>query len=410
MSQAGTNMENDGEEHTALKQSWLQATSALELLIKQPSSDGITPSDHVSLKVELDRLYLWGECIGLPHGSIDQRLDLRKMARYLIDAKVSIRKATQTPSLPEPSVWKSTRTPEAIKMLLQELETLQRQLRGFLTAEERKELRERSREMGFKLVLANDATELEIIENAIKALGPSNQEDKELEHLAQIRRRLVQLQTSFQQFENTCPRGSSAVLPAENLGNLYDQEADTTLGTYDDEHQEHVYVEWKMTEREQTPAARRAISRRVQDLASILDSPEEIGLNVLSCLGVVIDQLRQERQYGFVYRLPPQTRIKPGTQFMPFSLYNLLGTTFAPSLSARVGLARNLAMGLVRLHAIGWLHKCIKSEHVLFFPENLSQRSLDNPRMVGLSYARKDTEKDKVYSEKRGGSSGIFAG
>jgi hypothetical protein len=142
------------------------------------------------------------------------------------------------------------------------------------------------------------------------------------------------------------------------------------------------------------------VYERVKELARMLHefepaASDESGPRTLKCKGWYEDQATA--QFYFVYRLPAECEVPSGdTEFRSLSkLYK----TSTPSIGARIRLARSLAMTLLRVHEQNWLHKGIRSDHVLFFPRKAGGRpSLDYPRLVGFDYARRDGLNE--YSEK----------
>lgn len=127
------------------------------------------------------------------------------------------------------------------------------------------------------------------------------------------------------------------------------------------------------------------IYARVKDLAQELSKmmPEEC--QTLHCKGWYEDSKR--KQFYLVYEPPPYSSAP--TEYK--TLYDYIGSTFRPSLNDRISLARQLAKSIHQIHEKGWLHKGIRSDHVLFFPEKRgAPRSINNPRLVGFDFARRD--------------------
>jgi len=136
---------------------------------------------------------------------------------------------------------------------------------------------------------------------------------------------------------------------------------------------------------------------RVKALAKQLSSfpwrlTGEDGIWTLLCKGWYEDQ--STSQFYFVFRLPPECE----EPCQPKSLYQIYRTS-KPSVGTRIRLARSLAITIRKIHESGWLHKGIRSDHVLFFPRRPGGRpDLDNPRLVGFDFARRDGPYE--YSDK----------
>src|SRR2546423_11636991 len=86
---------------------------------------------------------------------------------------------------------------------------------------------------------------------------------------------------------------------------------------------------------------------------------------------------------SILYKLPGtigvQSRERPAENLMlraPVTLQSLLGTKqkqgIRSTLGARFELARKLVRAVCLLHSSGWLHKNIRAESVMFFPEHVS--------------------------------------
>jgi Prion-inhibition and propagation len=158
--------------------------------------------------------------------------------------------------------------------------------------------------------------------------------------------------------------------------------APRTVGKYENEN---VFIEWKAI-----PDSRPIeIDRRVENLAVFLQSPKERTFRSLKCLGVLEDS--NHSRYCFIYEKPNQFP-PTGENIPPRTLLQYLSSSYIPSLTARFRLASQLAYTILHLHTSGWLHKAIRSENILFFPTGTeSQRSLENPYLMGYEYARADS-------------------
>lgn len=129
---------------------------------------------------------------------------------------------------------------------------------------------------------------------------------------------------------------------------------------------------------------------RVLDLAEVLHGPESDGFLSLKCNGWYEDPAKE--QFYFVFRLPASY----DGNALPNSLLDYLSSSFRPSLTARIHLAHTLASAIENIHSKSWMHKGMRSENVIFM--NPRMRSLDEPRLIGFDFARREGENE--YSEK----------
>ncbi|KLO95491.1 uncharacterized protein LW93_8031 [Fusarium fujikuroi] len=115
---------------------------------------------------------------------------------------------------------------------------------------------------------------------------------------------------------------------------------------------------------------------------------------------------------SILYRLPGtigfQSRERPAENLKlraPVTLQSLLGTRqkrgIRSMLGARFELARKLVRAVCLLHSSGWLHKNIRAESVMFFPEHVSTLQEDRyevkieidvskPSLMGYIFSRPD--------------------
>ncbi|MDI1488758.1 MAG: hypothetical protein OHK93_008034 [Ramalina farinacea] len=251
-------------------------------------------------------------------------------------------------------------------------------------------LRRISRELALELPWPDSPSELEYKEAACKiSMKEDSKRLQKLLSLIQSRRKLIDIEAADQSLSSLgeIHRSRAYVKQAANLGDLWDEGGPATIGTWKAGGRRHVYVEWKDLSSEKSSERKDAMWERIQDLGDVLSS--KAGLNVLPFLAII---QKRDDHWGFVYELPESTKLDSKSQTKPSTLRDLIGEQYKPSLSARMRLGLSLATSLLNFHLIGWLHKSIRSEHVMFFPENPSQRSLRRPRWVGLTYARGDTD------------------
>ncbi|KAL9477466.1 hypothetical protein ACSS6W_007307 [Trichoderma asperelloides] len=145
------------------------------------------------------------------------------------------------------------------------------------------------------------------------------------------------------------------------------------------------YVEWKSYDWNSSKESRDRILDSIVNLAMLLNAPKHPVFRTLDCV-VIIDEPIKSR-YMYVYRWPVESESPPA----PRTLHELLSSTFKPSLTDRFALSHQLSRALFYMHLANWMHKSFSSYNVLFFPESSdSPRPLNDPYIVGFSYARPD--------------------
>ncbi|RPB12606.1 hypothetical protein P167DRAFT_605742 [Morchella conica CCBAS932] len=133
--------------------------------------------------------------------------------------------------------------------------------------------------------------------------------------------------------------------------------------------------------------------RQVRQLTTLLYSQEDAGFRVLPCRGYIND--RAGSRLGFVYDVPSGALPKPLTLESALNLST--SRSKKPSVTTRLKLAYNLAESLYLLHTVGWVHKNLNSENIVFFtPENSSAGSsgsiYEAPWIVGFEYSRQESD------------------
>ncbi|KAG7109121.1 hypothetical protein HYQ44_011996 [Verticillium longisporum] len=181
-----------------------------------------------------------------------------------------------------------------------------------------------------------------------------------------------------------------------------------------------VLVEWVEYDRED-PDERFLHLRRLDDLARMLRSASarHPDLHTPDCVGYVDDAPAHPR-YGLVYKLPrPSASTSPASDTAlaadaatpaHTSLHALIaGPLRTPDLTARIDLARTLAVALWSLHSLDWLHKSLCSANILFIrpavPSSSSSSSqkdasasaaqapcIESPHLVGFDASRPDLD------------------
>lgn len=124
------------------------------------------------------------------------------------------------------------------------------------------------------------------------------------------------------------------------------------------------------------------LRERLVSIAALLNSDYTYRLpGTLRCKGIEHNSAR--RAFGFVYELPPSTD-------RPMTLNQLLQPRYRPLLEDRFSLARDVCHSLYKFHQLGWLHRNIHSENIVFV---LSEGPAENkaakkPHFLGFSRSR----------------------
>jgi hypothetical protein len=138
-------------------------------------------------------------------------------------------------------------------------------------------------------------------------------------------------------------------------------------------------------------ASRWKLLKRVQHLAQVLHVPKDLGFRSLHCIGLSVDD--DASRVAFVFQLPALAAHDT------ISLKDMLSGTKgpkAPSVSARMNLAVQIAQSIRYFHTVGWMHKNLRSENVRFFAEDASsfveggEGILADPVLTGFPFARLD--------------------
>ncbi|MCJ1381386.1 hypothetical protein MMC17_004496 [Xylographa soralifera] len=133
---------------------------------------------------------------------------------------------------------------------------------------------------------------------------------------------------------------------------------------------------------------------RVRELVGLLQQSQMSEFRIPRCVGFFDDRDDTEDsnhpdRFGIVFEKPDPS---PGASG-PLSLLDAITRLPCPSLSVRVVLAHKVANSLLYLHAVKWLHKSLRSDGIIFFPDPHSQEpNLADPFLSGFEYARPDRD------------------
>ncbi|OTA54510.1 hypothetical protein K449DRAFT_389246 [Hypoxylon sp. EC38] len=121
---------------------------------------------------------------------------------------------------------------------------------------------------------------------------------------------------------------------------------------------------------------------RVENLAALLNAPKDETFRSLLCRGIVVDG----NIVSFVFHHPtPDKPIEPRSLLDLFSARDGIEP---PSLTERVHLGLCIARLVQNFHRAGWFHKSLRSQNILFFPQDDGSISLEDPFLAGFAFAR----------------------
>jgi hypothetical protein len=155
----------------------------------------------------------------------------------------------------------------------------------------------------------------------------------------------------------------------------------------------NVAVEYKSYEQDTTGSISEIVSRRILQLVALLHEAKDDRFRVLRCINYFDDVSR--KRIGFVFELRP-SEAQMGV--IPTSLnLKLFSKKTKPMLGARIKLAHAIAESIGLLHSVGWVHKSLRSENIIFFPPQEAGNEsgdalLEDPQIFGFEYSRVITD------------------
>lgn len=162
---------------------------------------------------------------------------------------------------------------------------------------------------------------------------------------------------------------------------------------------QRVLVEWYYYDPKWTESQVNLANDRVASLATRFSSTEKpANLPVLDCIGWV--QHPQKADRALLYALS-------GSNYQnrePITLHELISGNHTskgirlPSLGDRLCLASALAVGVLELHTVEWLHKGLGSHNVLLFHDAAGNVDYGTPFISGFDFARPDRPKEESLS------------
>ncbi|RYP57829.1 hypothetical protein DL770_010578 [Monosporascus sp. CRB-9-2] len=125
---------------------------------------------------------------------------------------------------------------------------------------------------------------------------------------------------------------------------------------------------------------------RVFLLTKLLRCDVPSGFRTPRCLGYTKSSRgdSEPSSFGLVFEIPP----KAGPEISLLTLRQLLERLPRPPLSARLLLASTLADSVSSFHSVGWLHKGLRSDNILFFGGETRDLDLSSPYVSGFELSR----------------------
>lgn len=226
--------------------------------------------------------------------------------------------------------------------------------------------------------------------------------EKALASLAEFKR----LNATFNELPSRHPKVHESVTPCSQLTYsqvFYDEKDASTLSLDGrihvegklypgDSKEQCVWIEWKAYKTKYSRRLEKHVPlpenlKRVKELVSLLKSDKPRQFCAPQCLGFFDDRgdvkdSQHDARFGLVFQ-------KPEKVSLPVSLRQMICKGPKASLTDRVSLAHKISTCVLYLHAVNWLHKGLRSDSVMFSPDD---SSLDTPYITGFEYARPDRD------------------
>lgn len=144
-------------------------------------------------------------------------------------------------------------------------------------------------------------------------------------------------------------------------------------------------------------------------MVDLLSRPKRASFHILPCVGYI--QERHVRKFGIVFDM--EKRSCEGER--PTTLHHLYSSRPRVPLGDRISLAHALATALENFHRVGWVHKELRSEVILFFNKLPSAQEQDlkphvavpdidlsQPWLCGFEGSRPEEEESKLQGDYSG--------
>jgi hypothetical protein len=130
----------------------------------------------------------------------------------------------------------------------------------------------------------------------------------------------------------------------------------------------------------------------VKQLASLLSTSTNSDLATLPFRGYIrtIGHSPRKDTYAFVFDFPSNTHQSDLTSL--HAALNSASSKSAISLAKRFQLAETMTKAVWYLNTVGWIHKSIRSDNIVFFKNETEHVDFASPHLVGFEYARLESD------------------
>lgn len=105
---------------------------------------------------------------------------------------------------------------------------------------------------------------------------------------------------------------------------------------------------------------------QIEKKAALLRQTKRASFHILPCIGYISEPL--SHTFGFVFERPPDAN----GETKPVTLNELYKQSRLVPLGLRIRLAHELVAALENYHRVGWVHKAISSDNIIFLPRDPS--------------------------------------
>ncbi len=151
-------------------------------------------------------------------------------------------------------------------------------------------------------------------------------------------------------------------------------------------------MEWKTVSKDLSLDLAKESLRRMKALTTLLCTTNTDDFDIPPCVGLLQPETHLynsgvDRRCGFVFRWPYGDFDQIAK---PKSLLDLIKGENAvmPLLNYRFTIAYSLASTLSLLHACRWIHKGLRSDHILFFKKDFEELAFEKPLITGFEFSR----------------------
>ena len=178
------------------------------------------------------------------------------------------------------------------------------------------------------------------------------------------------------------------------------------LQSPNEEVETRVLIEWKEYGTHYVGAVGDELVVRVEALAELLHSAKDSSrFRALHCAGYFHDLLRHS--FGLVHNFPAEVDSDSEPLTLAQVLFEGKNIRTRPVLNDRFKLAYQLCVALFDFHKVGWLHKNLTAQSIIFFRNpQCRSRSVHNPYVIGFNHSRPDEA--SAFSEGPNQDSAVF--